>query len=814
MMGGILQTDHQPATIHHLILDSRIFQIQAGSLFFAIEGVRHNGHHYIAEVYQKGVRNFVVSDPSYISALQDINVILVENVLASLQKLAENHRNKFTYPVIGITGSNGKTIVKEWLAHLLDRDFNIVKSPKSYNSQTGVPLSLWRFQDEHNLALVEAGISEPGEMQLLARMIRPTTGIFTNVGPAHQENFADIDEKIKEKLSLFAEAETLIYCKDHPRIHEMIGVNFGDKPTRLLSWSRHPGADLVLTKETQNEDHTLLGGNFGGTYHEITIPFTHASSIENACHCWLLMLHMGISDAVIGSRMPLLPPIAMRLEQLAGINRCLVINDAYNSDVMSLEIALSQLKLQRKNKKFTAILSDILQSGEPQEILYGNVAALLHHYKVDRFIGIGPQLSAHSGLFSGENTRFFPDTETFLHTFRKDDFREENILIKGARNFAFERISERLEEQTHETILEIDLNRMQQNLNYIRTLLKPSTKIMAMVKAFAYGSGGYEIARFLEFNRVDYLAVAYTDEGVALRQTGIEMPIMVLNPEISGYDSMIRYRLEPQIYNFRTLQSFLQALERSDLEGAFPVHLKINTGMNRLGFDLLEIEALSAAIARTDLIRVVSVFSHLAASESAEHDARTLAQISAFEKAADQLRDILPQPFLRHILNSNGIDRHPDAQYEMVRLGLALYGISPDTEARKQLNPVSRLVTTISQIRIVPKGEGIGYSPKKLLATEKRIAVIPIGYADGMPRKLGNGIGHVVIDGKKAPFIGNICMDMSMVDITNISCAEGDEVEVFGEHRSIYALADELETIPYEVLTNISQRVKRVFHSE
>ncbi len=814
MLGGRFIQKSFDETLRYLVTDSRHFQARKGSVFFAISGLQHNGHRYLKDAYQKGIRNFVISQPEFLSDLPDSNVFEVSDTLAALQNLAAAHRSRFIYPVIGVTGSNGKTIVKEWLAQLLGDQYNIVRSPKSYNSQIGVPLSVWRMQSTHTLGIIEAGISLPGEMDKLEKVIRPTIGIFTNIGPAHQENFADLHQKTVEKLHLFAKAEVLIYCKDQKIVHEEATRLFGENQTKLLSWSKTTSADLAISREKKSATATKLGGTFQNIQRIIEIPFTDAASVENACHCWLTLLYLGLCDDDISRRMKSLIPVAMRLEQLSGINGCVIVNDVYNSDFASLEIALEHLQKHRKNKKSVIILSDILQSGESPEVLYGRVSDLIRYAGVDRFIGIGPDLRAQAGLFEKTPSTFYPNTEAFLDVFRKDHFREENILIKGARPFAFERISERLEEKTHETILHIDLTRMKSNLNFVRSQLEANTRLMVMVKAFAYGSGSYEIARFLELNRADYLAVAYADEGVELRQSGIELPILVLNPEISSYDAMIRYRLEPQIFSFRTLHLFLEAVGKSAFEGEYPVHIKINTGMNRLGFNPDEMTLLAERLNETDRLHVVSVFSHLAASENPDFDGPTTRQIEIFRKLTSYLGEQLSYSFLRHILNSNGILRHPEAQFDMVRLGIALHGLSSDVNSQKRLEPVSRLTSTISQLREIKRGESVGYSPKKTYAASARIAILPVGYADGLPRFLGNGAGKVWIAGKRAPFAGNICMDMCMVDVTGIDCAEGDEVEIFGDNLSIVELANDLQTIPYEILTNISQRVKRVFHQE
>jgi len=806
--GSFVQKADQPR-IKHIITDSRKFEFREGSVFFALSGLRRDGHSYLQEMYRKGVRIFVVSTQLGIPILKNATIIAVENTVEALQQFAAHHRSLFQIPVVGITGSNGKTIVKEWIYQLLYTDFHVIRSPKSYNSQIGVPLSVLLIEESHDLAVFEAGISRKGEMEKLEMMIKPEIGIFTNAGPAHQENFANQEEKIDEKLKLFIDCKTVIYCRDHEIIHQRIASQLS-KPS-LLTWSRKHDADLkILTTKTAGKK-TIITGQFKNKERSIKIPFNSPASVENACHIWLLLLHLKISDAKIAEHFTTLTPVAMRLEQLDGINGCVLINDVYNSDINSLTIALDYLKYLSKNQKYTAIVSDILQSGEDEEKLYSRVASLLESRGITRFIGIGEQLKKHSPLFSNLRAEFYESTGAFMQNISKRDFVKENILLKGSRSFEFEHIADFLQEKSHETVLEIDLTKMVENLNFMRTRLLPDTKIMAMVKAFAYGSGSYDIAQILEYNRVDYLAVAYADEGISLREDGITLPIMVLNPELSSYDAMIRYQLEPQLFSFRTLEYFTQALKISTEARRYPVHIKINTGMNRLGFDLADLPKLAEKLLEIDVLEVKSVFSHLAGSDDSKFETFTKKQIADFQKGADILSTRLPNPVMRHILNSSGILEYPEAQMDMVRLGLALYGITSSTEFKENLKPVSTLRTVISQIREIEAGEGVGYTPKKPVSKPTKIAVIPVGYADGLPRLLGNGGGNVLVSNTAVPFIGNICMDMSMVDVTGIDCEEGDEVEVFGEHLDIYEMAEHLQTIPYEVLTNISQRVKRVF---
>lgn len=798
--------------ITEILTDSRSFRKGENFLFIAIRGRKEDGHDYVKGLYDKGVRSFVVERKPDLEK-PDANWLVVSDSLSALQKFAGAHRRNFNYPVWGITGSNGKTVVKEWLFQLLSPDKRIVRSPRSYNSKLGVPLSLWLMREGHELALMECGISQKGEMAKLEEMVKPDLGIFTTIGPAHQENFDSYEEKVIEKMELFRDCPELLYCADHTLIHDTAKRVYTGK---RVTWAENAEADLrIMDAEPVNDNHVEITGKYMGRLSKILIPFRDRASFENACLCWLALLHHGMADQIISERMAKLAPVAMRLEKIAGINNCTVINDAYNSDFASLNIALEFQAMKSKQLKRVVILSDILQTGEKPESLYRKVADLLEANGVKLFIGIGPTISKYARCFEKTESKFYDGTDQFLEEFATHEMHEMSILVKGSRVFRFERIVQRLEARNHETVLEINLNLMIENLNYIRSLLKPTTKLMAMVKAFAYGTGAKEVATILEYSGVDYLAVAYVDEGVSLRKAGIGLPILVLNPESSAYDAMIRYRLEPQIYSFRTLGLFLETLRIYADQMPYPVHIKINTGMNRLGFDLADISALAERLTELQSqITPRTVFSHLAASDGEEFDELTKRQIARFQEACAEIHKAGIKSFERHLLNSNGILRHPEAQMDMVRLGLGLYGLSSNEKFRKKLKPIHKLQTVISQIREVEKGEGIGYSPKELLTEKKSIGVIAMGYADGLPRKLGNGRGCVRVNGKMAPFIGNICMDMAMIDLSGIDCKEGDQVEVFGDHISIYQVAKNLETIPYEALTNISQRVKRVFYKE
>ncbi|MEO6884364.1 MAG: bifunctional UDP-N-acetylmuramoyl-tripeptide:D-alanyl-D-alanine ligase/alanine racemase [Bacteroidia bacterium] len=807
---------HSTAVIKHLLIDSRKIINAENSLFFAIKGERHNGHQFIADLYEKGVRNFVVSDVIVDeNKFPNASFLMVDDTLKALQTIASNHRRLFSIPVIGITGSNGKTIVKEWLYQLLREDLNIVRSPKSFNSQVGVPLSVWQMDSLHQLAIFEAGISKHEEMERLEKIIFPTIGIFTNIGEAHNENFENNSKKINEKLKLFIHAEALIYCKDFLPINTQISENKSLHKLKLFTWSRKTKADLQIGKITKYPKETEIQGVYKNNFLRIKIPFMDEGSIENTIHCWATMLLLNYDNKVIAERMACLSPVAMRLELKEGINNCSIINDSYNSDLGSLSIALDFLNQQKQHPKKTVVLSDILQSGKNEHDLYKEVAEMLSQKGVSKLIGIGEAISRQAEIFEVEKL-FFKTTAEFLNKCNTHFFRDETILLKGARAFGFEEISNLLQQKTHETVLEINLNAMVHNLNYFRSKLKPDTKIMAMVKAFSYGSGSFEIANVLQFQRVDYLAVAYSDEGIELRKAGITLPIMVMNPEEQSYDSMIQYNLEPEIFSFRILNLFDEAARRSKNESkkTLPIHLKIDTGMHRLGFEEKDINKLIVQIKNNKNLCISSIFSHLAASDETQHDGFTKTQIEKFIFMSDEIASHFSYPMMRHILNSAGAVRFPEAQLDMVRLGIGLYGIGANEMEQMHLQNVSCLKTTISQIKNIPAGESVGYSRKGIVANNRQIATIPIGYADGLSRKLGNGNGKMLVNGQLASIVGNVCMDMCMIDITTIPAKEGDEVIVFGENYTITDMAKAIDTIPYEILTNVSRRVKRVYFQE
>jgi alanine racemase len=805
--------------IEELLIDSRKIARAASSLFFAIKGDRHNGHNFVESCLLSGVQNFIVDkiEPEWKNA--KANFVVVKDTLAALQKLAANHRSQFTIPIVGITGSNGKTIIKEWLFQLMRADKNIVRSPKSYNSQTGVPLSVWQINSEHELALIEAGISQRDEMERLQKIIQPTIGIFTNIGAAHDEHFENLSRKVVEKLKLFSSCNTLVYCKDYNAISsEIASAEFLPKELKIFCWSKKLKADLQIGRISKSANETEIQGVYKNLFIKIKIPFVDDASIENAIHCWTLMLLFDYEQEVIEERMQLLAPVAMRLEMKEGINDCSIINDSYNSDIGSLTIALDFINQQKQHEKRTIILSDILQSGRNEENLYREVSGLLQVKGVDRMIGIGESISRQKEIFKLPK-QFYANTEDFLRTFNSADFKNETVLLKGARPFGFERISKLLQQKAHETVLEINLNALVNNLNYYRSRLKPSTKIMAMVKATSYGSGSFEIANTLQFHRIDYLAVAYTDEGVELRKAGITLPIMVMNPEMQSFESMIQYKLEPEIYNFRLLNHLSDVLKKratqnSDEEIVLPIHIKLDTGMHRLGFEEKDINELLVRLKNNKSIKVESVFTHLAASDETLHDNFTRSQFEKFQCMSGKITSQVAYPILLHALNSAGALRFSDAQFDMVRLGIGVYGFAPTVHEQRHLQNVATLRTVISQIKNISAGETIGYNRKAELRRDTQVATVAIGYADGINRRLGNGTGVMLVNGKRAQILGNVCMDMCMLDITDIAAKEGDEVIVFGSALSACEMADALGTIAYEILTGISQRVKRVYFQE
>jgi len=802
-IGAEFHGNNPDSKIDNISIDSRSLQNNNSTLFFALVGPNNDAHIYLEELIEKGVQNFVVTHvPENLKGRA--NFLKVKNTTEALQQFAVFYRNLYSFPVIGITGSNGKTIVKEWLNFLLSPDYNIIRSPKSYNSQIGVPLSVISINEKHNLGIFEAGISTINEMQKLEPIIRPTIGLLTNIGSAHDEGFSNLGEKIKEKLKLFPNVDVLIYNKNKT-------IDAFIKNQKTFTWScKEKDADVFISKKSIL-DKTILRVDFEQHHFEIKIPFLDDASIENAIQCMMVLLHFGYDHKTIENRMELLYPVEMRLKVKNGINNSTLIDDSYSSDFQSLKIALDFLESQKHHKKKTLILSDIFQSGLDKEELYAKVSQLIIANKINRVIGIGSTISEFKNKFLNSIT--FKNTEDFIGAFDSLSFGNETILIKGARTFEFEKIVALLEEKTHETVLEINLNAISHNLNFFKSKLNPETKLMVMVKAFGYGNGGFEIAKLLEHHKVDYLGVAFADEGISLRASGINIPIMVLNPENTSFPAIIQHQLEPEIYSIKGLNAFLKIAEQKKLHH-YPIHIKLDTGMHRLGFESENLDDLIETLNNNKHVKVKSILSHMATSDDLDHKDFALSQIDLFEKLSSELMNALQIKPIRHILNTSGISNFPEAQYDMVRLGIGLYGISNDAEEQHYLENVGTLKSIISQIRTIANGESVGYGRRFRAGKTTKIATIPIGYADGISRSWGNGLGFVTINNQKAPIAGSICMDMLMVDCSEINCKEGDQVIIFGESPTVNLIAEKTHTIPYEILTSISQRVKRVFYRE
>ncbi|MFT3679959.1 MAG: bifunctional UDP-N-acetylmuramoyl-tripeptide:D-alanyl-D-alanine ligase/alanine racemase [Ferruginibacter sp.] len=808
---------HDDAVIEHVLLDSRKLLFPKTSLFFALGGPRRNGNLFIADLYAKGVRNFVVDEavtPIVIKSFPAANFLQVKEVLAALHLLIQFHRHQFRIPVIGITGSNGKTIVKEWLYQLLSNDYNIVRSPKSYNSQIGVPLSVWQMNHTHTLGLFEAGISLPGEMANLEKMIEPTIGVFTNIGEAHSAGFESIEQKVAEKMLLFDKTPVVIYCKDEPVVDQAMRRLKEKNDTQLFSWGESEAAVLKIISTQVQPFNTVIKAAYEDRKISIAIPFTNDAAIKNAITCWCVLLHLKLADEVISQRMLQLKSVEMRLELKKGINNCSVINDSYSADITSLSIALDFLQQQHQHPKRTVIISDILQTGKTNKELYTEVAGILQQKNIDRLIGIGPEIFKYQEAFAAiSQSAFFSSMADLKQNFHTLHFSNETILLKGARVFEFEQISHLLEEKVHQTVLEINLNAVTHNLKQYQQLLSPGVKLMAMVKAFSYGSGSYEIANLLQFHKVDYLAVAYADEGVELRKAGITLPVMVMSPDENTFDVMVQHNLEPELYSFNILTAFQDYLSLAGIDN-YPVHLKLDTGMHRLGFEEHDIEQLKNILQSSGRFKIQSVFSHLAASDSSALDEFTAIQSALFARCCDSLQQTVSYPFIRHIANTSAIMRHRDLQYDMVRLGIGLYGVDGNPSMYSQLQNVTTLKTTIAQVRKVKAGESVGYNRSGVVKKDSMIATVRIGYADGYPRSLGNGKGKMMINRKLVPVIGNVCMDMTMLNVTGIKVKEGDDVIVFGKELPVTDVAKWAKTIAYEILAGISQRVKRVYFEE
>lgn len=792
----------------HLFYDSRKIYDEKG-LFLALRTDAADGHDFLVQAYERGIRFFLVRRPPPV-LWPGATFLVVDDPFRALQRWAASHRRKLTYPFVGITGSNAKTFVKEWLFTLLGDSHRVYRSPKSFNSQLGVALAVLGADASYDLALIEAGISKPGEMAQLEAMVQPQLGILTNIGEAHAENFTSREQYRREKLKFFKSADRLILPSGDPALCDLARSTLPH--CECLLWGEAPTDQFRLLKERRQQGRTTLTLADGGAKpFELNLPFAGSHYAHNYLVSYAAARSLGVGAEAIRLRSAQLTPVDMRLELIRGIHHTLLINDAYNSDLYALKIALDYLKQQNKTR-FSVILSDVLESGKPDAKLYREVAEDLLRYELDKVVCVGPRIGAYRSYFEGLNSFFYPSTEALLGALEALHFENEAILIKGARVFNFERVSRALQEKVHETTLEVNLSALAENLRFFRKRLYPRTRIAAMVKASSYGSGSFEVANLLQQQRVDYLAVAYVDEGVVLREQGIRLPIMVLNPGSKSYEACRRHKLEPEVYSQGSLADFLQ--EMQGCEDVSPIHLELNTGMNRLGFDQADLPALIEALRAAPEIRVASVFSHLAASEQATERAFTLEQIRRYEQMAEKLQGVLKEPFLKHILNSSGILHYPDAQFDMVRLGIGLYGFLPDAAFASQLEGVVTLKSVISQIHLIEKGTTVGYGRHFRAQRRSRIATVPIGYADGLDRRLGRGVGYFSIGGQRARIVGDLCMDMTMVDVTEIDCQRGEEVVILGEDPTVPGLAETLETIPYDILTRLSPRVKRRYFHE
>lgn len=796
--------------VSHLIIDSRKAFALKNALFIALKGDVSDGHQFVESLYQQGVRNFLISQP--VKKHLDANYFYCANTLKALQHLGENQRNTFTKEVIAITGSNGKTIVKEWLFQLLHTQFKIVKSPKSYNSQIGVPLSVWNLNPSFDLGIFEAGISYPKEMTNLANIIQPTVGIFTNIGQAHQENFQNVKEKIQEKLRLFKSVHTLIFEDQENDVSGFIKSSISSK--KLLSWGTHAMATVQITGNNSQNGITHLNAKYSHQKYTLKIPFTDSASVQNATHCWVYLMYLGLTNHQIQDQFKRLEPIQMRMEQKEGLNHSIILNDSYNADITGLAIASAHLNTLGKPKT-TIILSDILQSGMEPELLAQQINAILKQQNIHQFIGIGKSLYEMQTHISVPNASFFSNTDTFINHISQFSFANNAILIKGARKFKFEQITQRLVLKSHQTQLEINLDAIKHNLLYYQGVLNPDVKTMVMVKAYGYGSGGPEVARLLATNKVDYLGVAYADEGVAIRNAGISAPIMVMNPSEEAFSTLISYDLEPEIYSLHTLQQYIDVLQKEGVfYGAHHIHLKVDTGMNRLGFHPDEVAEAIALIKQENGLKVASVFSHLAGSDSAQFDDFTHQQAKTFYSISQVIEKELGYPVIKHLLNTAGIERFPQYQYNMVRLGIGLYGISSAVANANYLQPVAALRSIIAQIKHINKGETIGYSRAFTALQDMKIGIVPLGYADGLDRRMGNKTGNMFVNGKECPIVGNICMDLTMIDLSRVEAQVNDTVEIFGKNISVNKIANQIGTIPYEVIATIPARVKRLYLKE
>ena len=814
---GARRYGDRDTNIGFLLTDSRSLCFPEETLFFALKSARNDGHNYISDLYRRGVRNFVVSavPQNYATDYPEANFLRVINPLEALQRLAERHRDEVNIPIVGITGSNGKTMVKEWLYQVLSPDYVVTRSPRSYNSQIGVPQSVWLIDKNTEVGVFEAGISEPGEMLALRDIIQPTIAVLTNLGAAHQENFYSLEEKCREKLVLFHDAKTVVYDADDETVNGVV-ESFDDFKGEKLYWSRvDVKAPMYVKNVEKGENATVVTYCFkGGSEQQYTIPFIDDASVVNSIITVAVALHIGVKGDVLAERMQQLEQVAMRLEVKQGQHGCTLINDSYNSDIKSLDIALDFMSRRpdHNGRKHTLILSDIMQSGVDAAQLYREVSDLAFKRGVQKFIGIGSELVANANEIQLSEKYFFKNVDEFVKSKVFASLRDEVILLKGARQYGFDQITELLVQKVHETTLEVNLNAVVENLNYYRSFMKPETKLVCMIKADGYGAGAVEIAKTLQDHRVDYLAVAVADEGVTLRKNGITSNIMIMNPEMTAFKTMFDYDLEPEVYSFRLLDSLVKAAEKEGITG-YPVHIKLDTGMHRLGFDPeKDIDELINRLKHQNAIIPRSVFSHFVGSDSDDFDEFSARQFELFDKGSRKLQAEFDHKILRHIDNSAGIEHFPERQLDMCRLGLGLYGIN--SRNNEMIHNVSTLKTTILQLRHVPAGDSVGYSRKTILEHDSVIGAIPIGYADGLNRHLGNRHGYCLVNGKKAEYVGNICMDVCMIDVTGIDCKEGDSVEIFGDNLPVTVLSDITDTIPYEVLTSVSNRVKRIYFQD
>lgn len=808
--GRLVKGSTPVSQVQYLVTDSRRISFPNTSLFIALRTPLRDAHVYIEEVYQRGVRLFLVQHLPENNTYTDADFIVVPDTLVAFQLLAARHREQFTYPVIGITGSNGKTIVKEWLYQLLQHDYSIVRSPRSYNSQIGVPLSVWQMNSRNTLGIFEAGISQPGEMPALQKMIRPTIGLLTNIGEAHSEGFTSLEEKLQQKLLLFSGADMLFCNMDDARIEQAV-MNTG---VSLFTIGHAAGNTLQILSSMHLAGATRIAAVYHEVERSIEIPFTDSAAVQNAIACWAVMLYMGVTDVDIATRMKVLQPVDMRLQMVQALNGSAVINDSYSFDITSFSIAIEFLQQQQQYHQKTVILSD-LPAFTPDET-YSVAAHILAQKQVHRIITIGSKWQSLSRLLTvlPAKVEQYATTDAFLQQTTVHHFRNEVILLKGARVFAFERIAAMLSQQVHRTVMEINLSALAHNLRQYQQRLQPGTRLMAMVKAFGYGAGSAEVANVMQFHKVDYLAVAYADEGVDLRKAGIGLPILVLNVDEAAFDAIVEYNLEPELFSFPILQAFLRFLQHQGLQ-QYPVHIKLDTGMHRLGFEESDMPALAALLQQQQLLMIKSVFSHLASSEDPNDDSFTHLQARRFERCCDVLKEALRYPFIRHLSNSAAIFRLPELQYDMVRLGIGLYGVDSANEHQLSLQTVGTLTTTIAQLRHVKAGETVSYNRRGKITRNSRIATLRIGYADGYSRKLGYGRGKVWIKGQLVPVVGTVCMDMMMVDVTDVpDVTENDTVEIFGPHLPVQQVAAWSETIAYEILTGIGQRIKRVYFEE